>query len=203
MAYKYDIFISYRREKETRKWIEDHFKPILMSHLHHELGYYPEIFIDDQELEIGSTWPIDLGNALGASKTLVPLWTRTFLNSIWCTNEIGHMIEREVAYGYRTKTRPNGLIFPTIIHDGETLPVQLSTIQNIGIQECFNVRMAKDSPKGERLAELLIPLAEAISFGINNAPQFEEKWKIKAINDFFSNNYKGPIQGQMNSPKHV
>lgn len=203
MAYRYDIFLSYRREKETRRWIEEHFKPILMSHIYHEIGYYPTIFIDDKDLETGGTWPIDLGNALGASKTLIPLWSKTFLNSIWCTTEIGHMIEREIAYGFRTQAMPNGLIFPTIIHDGETLPVHLSTIQNIGIQECFNVRMAKDSPLGERLAELLVPLAKAVVKGITNAPAFEQQWQTKAVDEFIKNNYKGPNLGQGESPKHV
>lgn len=201
MDYKYDIFISYRREKETRKWIENHFVPLLNFHIHNEIGRYPIIFIDDKEIEIGSDWPIYLGTALGTSRTIIPLWTKTFLHSRWCTCEIGHMLEREKKLGFRTIEKPSGLIFPTIIHDGETLPVHLSTIQSIEIQKLVNPRMSKDSPTGEILAEKLEPLGRAISIGIENAPDWQEDWKIDAVNDFVKNHLKGPEHGQSQSPK--
>ena len=57
MAYKYDIFISYRRDNLTRKWIETHFVPLLEHHINLELGRKPIIYIDTM-LENGTTWPI-------------------------------------------------------------------------------------------------------------------------------------------------
>lgn len=183
MAYKYDIFISYRRDDLTRKWIEVHFVPLLEHHIYLELGRKPNIYIDTL-LENGTTWPISLGIALGDSRTIIPLWTKTFLNSEWCSCEIGHMLEREKKNGFRTISKPGGLIFPTIIHDGETMPISLTTIQKIDIQECYNVRMSIDSQKAEILDDRLRPLGKDIADAIINAPDWKKDWQIEAINSF-------------------
>ncbi len=183
MAYKYDIFISYRRDNLTRKWIETHFVPLLEHHINLELGRKPIIYIDTL-LENGTTWPIALGSALGASRTIIPLWTKTFLNSEWCSCEIGHMLEREKKNGYRTIEKPGGLVFPTVIHDGETMPISLTTIQKIEIQECYNVRMSVYSPKAEILDDRLRPLGRDITDAISNAPAWKQDWQIDAVNSF-------------------
>jgi hypothetical protein len=183
MAYKYDIFISYRRDNLTRRWIETHFVPLLEHHINLELGRKPIIYIDTL-LENGTTWPIALGSALGASRTIIPLWTKTFLNSEWCSCEIGHMLERENKNGYRTIEKPGGLVFPTVIHDGETMPISLTTIQKIEIQECYNVRMSVDSPKAEILDDRLRPLGRDITDAISNAPAWKQDWQIDAVNSF-------------------
>jgi hypothetical protein len=197
MAYKYDIFISYRRDALTRQWIEEHFVPLIELHVRMELGRVPIIYIDSQ-LENGTTWPISLGKALGSSRTIIPLWTKTFLHSVWCTHEIGHMLERETKTGFRTYEKPSGLIFPTIIHDGETLPVNLLTIQKIEIQDCFNVRMSKNSPKAEILDDKLKPLGKDIADAILLAPDWIEDWEKTAVNNFVTQ-YHISIESQQNS----
>lgn len=200
MAYQYDIFISYRRDELTRKWIETHFVPLLRHHINLELGRNPEIYIDTQ-LESGTTWPISLGSALGASRLIIPLWTKTFLNSKWCSCEIGHMLEREKKNGFRTIDKPNGLVFPTIIHDGETMPISLATIQKIEIQECYNVRMSVDSPKAEILDDRLRPLGKAIAEAINNAPAWQQDWSIDAVNSFVQQFHIEEESTQSQTPK--
>ncbi|MGX1929715.1 TIR domain-containing protein [Flagellimonas sp. 2504JD4-2] len=202
MGYEYDIFISYRRQDETKGWIENHFIPLLEIHIFNELGEHPSFFLDTQ-LEAGVNWPIELGNKLSKSKTIIPLWTRTYLNSQWCSCEIGHMLERESQCGYRTIEKPNGLVFPTIIHDGETMPVQLSTIQKVEIQDCFNVRMAKDSPKAEKLEDRLKPLAISISKAIANVPEWKPDWNIEAVNDFVQQYHLATRAVQETLPKHL
>lgn len=200
MDYQYDVFISYRRDGLTRKWIETHFVPLLEHHINLELGRMPEIFIDSQ-LENGTTWPIALGSALGASRTIIPLWTKTFLNSEWCTCEIGHMLEREKKFGYRTIQKPGGLVFPTVIHDGETMPVNLTTIQRIEIQECFNVRMSIDSPKAEVLDDRLRSLGKDIADAIKDAPVWQQDWQIAAVNSFVQQFYIKKHSLQIQPPK--
>src|ERR1700733_9151758 len=101
MDYTHDIFISYRRDDQTRAWINKHFVPTLEHHVFMELGTKPTFFIDEQ-IEAGSTWPIALGSALGASKIILLLWSKTYLQSKWCATEISHMLEREARNGYRT-----------------------------------------------------------------------------------------------------
>jgi hypothetical protein len=200
VPYQYDIFISYRRDDQTKAWIAKHFVPLLNHHVFNELGYHPVFYIDDQ-LESGVSWPFALGHALGTSKVIIPLWSKTYLNSVWCTCEISHMLERESKVGCRTIERPEGLIFPTIIHDGETLPASLSSIQKIEIQECFNVKMSPDSPKAEILADRLKPLGKAIADAILNAPECEADWRIESANAFYNTFYVQQGAQQTVSPK--
>ncbi len=184
MGYQYDIFISYRRDPLTLKWISEHLVPLLKHTVLLELGVPPNIFVDDQ-LETGTTWPIQLGKKLGDSKLIIPLWTKTFLDSKWCSCEIGHMLEREEKCGFRTIDKPGGLIFPFIIHDGETIPASLQAIQQkTGIQDCFNVRMSADSPKAELLADKIREVGKPISDAIQQAPAWSGDWQIAAVNRF-------------------
>lgn len=204
MDYEYDIFISYRRQKETRGWIEDHFIPILKHHINLEIGRDP-IFFLDTEIEKGTSWPNRLGQKIGTSRTIIPLWTGTFLNSKWCSCELGHMLERESKHGFRIGNNANGLVFPTIIHDGEEskLPVQLRTIQYVEIQDCYNIRMTKDSPKAELLAEKLEPLAKSIALAIENAPKWKQDWQIEAITEFVETFHLNEDPIQRTLPKHT
>lgn len=200
MSYQHDIFISYRRDDLTRAWIDKIFIPPLSSHIFYELGSHPKFYIDEQ-LESGTTWPLSLGTALGTAKTIIPLWSKTYLNSIWCTCEISHMLEREIKTGFRTLQQPDGLVFPTIIHDGETMPINLSSIQKVEIQDFFNVKMSPDSPKAELLTDKLKPLGKAIARSIGNAPVWQADWKIDAANAFYQQFYNSSIAQQTQTPK--
>lgn len=201
MAYQYDIFISYKRHEMTLDWIKNLFIPSLEHHIYDELGRSPKIYIDEQ-LEIGTTWPISLGSALGASRTIIPLWTQAFCKSKWCSCELGHMLEREKKNGFRSISKPSGLVFPTIIHDGDKLPIAIATIQNIEIKDCYNVRMTKDSLKAEILDDLLRPLGKAIADAINNAPVWKQDWQIEAENSFMQQLYiKDDETSQAQLPK--
>lgn len=201
MAYQHDIFISYRRDPLTRKWIQDQFIPLVEHIVSLELGKAPSIFVDDQ-LEVGVTWPIALGKTLGNSRLIIPLWTRTFLESKWCSCEIGHMLEREEKCGLRTIANPGGLIFPFVIHDGETIPVALESIQQkTGIQDCFNVRMSVDSPKAELLADRIKAVGKPIADAIRTAPPWRSDWQIDAVNGFVKEFYNAVGSTQTHVPR--
>lgn len=200
MDYRYDIFISYRRDDQTKIWIDRHFIPLIQHHVFNELGRAPVIYIDSQ-LEAGSTWPLELGNALGTSRTIIPLWSKTYLNSVWCTCEISHMLERETKAGLRTTEKPYGLIFPVIIHDGETMPINLSSIQKAEIQECFNVKMSADSPRAEILSDKLSTLGRVIAESICHAPVCQADWGIESANAFYRQFYKDVAAQQVQTPK--
>ena len=202
MGYDYDVFISYRRDNLTKAWIENLFIPVLESHVFYELGRRPLFYIDTY-LESGATWPIALGNALGTSRTIIPLWSKTYLNSVWCACEISHMLERESKTGFRTVQKPDGLVFPTIIHDGETMPINLSSIQRVEIQDCFNVKMSPDSPKAELLSDKLKPLGKAIAGAIGNAPAWQPDWNIESVNALFKQFYIAAEAQQTQKPQFM
>ena len=73
------------------------------------------------------------------------------------------MLESEKKLGFRTNINPTGLIFPTVINDGDTMPVQLSTIQKIEMQEYFKLTLNKDGQKHtgfeDRLKKLTVSIA--------------------------------------------
>jgi hypothetical protein len=103
--------------------------------------------------------------------------------------------------GYRTPTNPNGLIFPVIVHDGETLPVELSIIQRVEIQSCFNPRMCLDSPQAAELDDKLNSVADSIVKSIQNAPDWQNDWQIEAANQFYNQYYNKTGTNQTILPK--
>jgi hypothetical protein len=197
--YKYDIFISYRREPLTRAWINKHFIPLLRHHIFNELGKQPVFYIDEQ-LETGGIWPDELGRALGASRIIITLWSKTYVNSVWCMREVNHMLERIAKVSSQSGQKPK-LVFPIIIHDGETMPIDLNSIQKAEIQECFNINMSPDSPKAEMLADKLKPIGMSIANAIENAPAFEQDWQVDAADAFYRLYYKQVQAQQTEIPK--
>jgi hypothetical protein len=183
MSYVHDIFISYRRDDETRGWLNTHFLPLLKLRLGQELARPPDIFVDNQ-LEAGVSWPPQLGLELGRSRILVALWAKDYFASAWCTEEMVLMLAREDECGLRTARDPRGLVVPAVIHDGADFPRVLSEIQRFEIQECFNVRMARDSARAEQLDAILSAEAPALASAIEAAPQWQSEWSVSAAERF-------------------
>jgi hypothetical protein len=184
MAYRHDIFISYKRSKETNVWIKEHFEPLLEHVVELELGYTPSIYRDDR-LHDGGTWPLELGMALGCSKVLIPLWTKTYFHSEWCVLELSSMMERELEMNCRTPSNQFGLIIPMVLHNYETVQPDLAHVQYREIRRCFNVRMQRYSERAEQLADALSGAAPGIACAINNAPTWQGQWPEETANQFF------------------
>jgi hypothetical protein len=198
-TYAYDIFLSYRRDPETRNWIGLHLVPLITLRVGFELGQPPTISVDDQ-IESGNSWPLDLAMRLGSSRVLLALWTKTYFNSKWCTQELCHMLAREKITNRRTHAHPKGLIIPAVIHDGEDFPLQARQIQYIDLKECFNVRMSKDSPRAEQLDEIIKKEAPAIAAAIRGAPEWRQKWPKKAAASLYEVFYRGAAPPQATVP---
>jgi hypothetical protein len=201
VGYEYDIFISYRRNPETLAWIKEHFVPLLQLRVEFELHRCPSIFVDETEVESGSSWPAAVGAALGKSRMLIPLWSGNYLASVWCAEELSHMLSREAEAALRTAHRTCGLIVPAFIHDGESFPPDLLHIKHFAIQQCFNVRMARNSPRAEELDGALTAQASAIAASINSAPQWRKKWPVAAANTFFERFHRHAAVTQTQVPR--
>jgi hypothetical protein len=183
MAYLYDIFISYKRGKETNLWIREHFQPLIEHCVELELGRKPTIYRDDQ-LSDGATWPVDLGIALGSSRVLVPLWTKTYFHSDWCVRELSVMLDREKKTNRRTPANSDGLVIPIVLHNYEIAKPELKHVQYREIRKCFNVRMQRNSERAEQLADELLDAAPGIAKFIENAPEWEPEWPHTTAADF-------------------
>ena len=203
MPYKYDIFISYRRHPETLAWIKDHFVPLLELRVGLALGYDPAIYVHQvrQQVPAGTVWPSALGEELGLSRILVPLWTKTFFNSKWCTKELSYMLGRERETGAREKHNKYGLVVPAIIHDGDDFPSALNFIQCMDLKSCYNTRMRRDSAKAEELSDLIEVHAEGIAEAIRRAPKWKKSWPHAAADEFFSTFYSADYPRQTRIPK--
>lgn len=200
MAYKHDIFISYRRNPETLEWLRNHFIPLLALRLELELNQKPVIYVDDQ-LESGTSWPLQLGTELGRSKILLVLWTGNYFSSKWCTQELCQMLARERETKRRTPKNPRGLVIPAFIHDGDKFPSQLSDVQYFEMQKCFNVRMAKDSRRAEELDEILSNEAPAIAEAIRNAPAWRSTWSLNSAKKLYRLLFKKDEAAQKTLPR--
>lgn len=200
MSYKYDIFVSYRRNPETLAWIKEHFVPLLSLRLEFELKRKPEIFVDEQ-IESGSSWPTELGIALGASRVLIPLFTGNYFASVWCTEEFGQMVTREQQAKLRTPDKPRGLIIPAFIHDGDSFPPKLKHIQPFQIQSCFNPRMARNSQRAEELDAALAAQAPAIASSIQAAPAWRKKWPAEGAAAFHERYFRHAKSEQTSVPR--
>jgi hypothetical protein len=201
MSYKYEIFISYKRHKETLGWIKRHFAPLLEHRVGLALGAEPRIFVHEinQFISAGEHWPQSLGEAIGASKVLIALWTKTFFNSVWCTKEMSLMLARQ---GERADHQRYGLVIPAIIHDGEDFPAKLQFVQAMDIRSCYNTRMRDDSLKAEELSDLIEIHAEGIASAIRAAPAWNPAWPQAASEELFRTLYRAepPVQDEL--PKY-
>jgi hypothetical protein len=199
-AYEHDIFISYRRQADTRLWITKHFAPRLEARVELELGRRPSIFVDDR-IESGTSWPDSLGAALGTSRILIPLWTKTFLSSAWCAAELSHMLGREEVEGLRKGERRYGIIVPAFIHDGDTFPRALSHIQYFEIQKTYIAHMPREGRLAAKLEAALAAQAPAIAKCIDEAPPWRESWSRDAAAQFFDLFYQKNAPVQTSPPR--
>jgi hypothetical protein len=200
MAYKYDIFISYKRHPETLGWIKKNFEPLLEHRVGLALGDDPTIYVHEvkQQIPAGAIWPQFLGEELGASRVLVALWTKTFFNSVWCTKEMSLMLGRE---GGRAAGIKFALVIPTIIHDGDDFPKTLNFVQSMDIKSCYNTRMREDSARAEELSDLIDVHAVGIAEAIRHAPNWNPAWPQEAADAFFVEFYKAESPIQTEAPK--
>jgi hypothetical protein len=121
MSYKYDIFLSYKREPPISDWVMNHFYPELKNWLASTMPREPQIFLDQLQ-ETGVNWPIHLRQALLKSRCLVAVWAPQYFRSSWCLAEWHSMLAREKILGLCTDGSTRGLVYPVIFQDGTHFP---------------------------------------------------------------------------------
>jgi hypothetical protein len=183
MAYQWDVFLSYRRFKEWPGWVNDHFLPLFTHYLGEELGRDANIFIDTEAVETGCVWPLKLAEGLSESRVLVCLWSKQYFSSSWCLAELAHMRARESACGFGSMERPECLIVPAILHDGEDFPQAVRHIQTKDFREVANVRIARGSAREEQLADTVRRWVPDVKAAVMRAPVFDPKWRNIAASE--------------------
>ena len=199
MAYRYDIFISYKWHPRTLAWIREHFLPVLDHSVSLELDHELSIFVHEanQQVTAGTAWHRELEDCLSDSRVLVPLWTGNYLTSPWCAEELAHMVAREELRQQHESGQRFGLIIPVLLHDGDPLPEPLRHIQRLDLKRFFNPWMRKDGAKAEELGETLRLQAPGFASAILHAPEWQKNWPAQRAAAYFDAFYRSsaPVMG--------
>jgi TIR domain len=167
MSYQYDVFISYRSEKNAwTPWART-FRAALESCLQRELGNPPAIFIDHQT-PVGANYVNHLAGMLAKSKVLVALLSKDYFSSDWCVHELDLMMERACGID---------LIIPVLVHDGKTIP---DTVAQLQVADFVKYAIPGLSPVSPLHAEFWIALgvlAPRIGEAVEAAPEFDSHWE--------------------------
>jgi len=182
LSYKYEIFLSYRRVNEWPVFVAGTFLPMLRHWLQEELDGPLQIFYDVERLETGSAWPQELANALAASKLMICLWSKQYFSSDWCKAELSHMLARRKSV--EAPAGPPPLIIPAVIHDGQSIPSQLSDIQTFNLQDYSNPWLGHGTRKREELSDRMRILAEHVGHALTKVPEYDPHWTELATDQF-------------------
>jgi hypothetical protein len=170
--YFYEVFVSYPREKQHERWVQQVFVDQLRRYLTNALGWEARIFHDRTGIGSGDEWPERLKVALARSKIMIPVWSVEYFSSDWCMAECSVIRQREDHFGFRTKANPAGLIHPVRLFDGRNYPPFAQRVQD-GI-DCndFN-HLTEEHTKFEpylKLVEAIRNWAPQLAAGIERAP---------------------------------
>jgi hypothetical protein len=195
MAYRYDVFISYRRTPTTVQWLDEVLLQHFTDHLKEEANNPNlSVFIDRAGIENGDNWKDSIREAAARSKCLVPLFQPTYFQSEWCVRELAVFRHRHQALGLGNDQK---LVFPVTINDGENFPAALGDTQQFEAQKCYR---PLESLRGtSRYLEFLDYLIErwvpAIAAHLNQAPAWQPEWSDIAWTEplaVFQSLYQGP-----------
>jgi len=180
-GYKWNIFISYRRNGNVRDWVCNHFAPRLHACLIDELEYEPKIFID-QSIDIGSDWPSELTRALQRSQLLLAVWSPSYFTSRWCLAEWQTMRRREQVL--RACGLQNPLIYPIRFSDGDRFPPEARNVQQeVSFKDWrLPYPQFEGSPKYLDFHQAMIDLAERLAPRFDNPPAWQSDWPTELPN---------------------
>ncbi|MEW5986189.1 MAG: toll/interleukin-1 receptor domain-containing protein [Chloroflexota bacterium] len=176
--YLYDVFISHPHDF-SGEWVRYAFMPLFQRHLAGALERAPEVFIDQQEISPGESWPLRLRVSLAHSRILVPFWSPSYLRSEWCRREYSVMRQREKQLGhYTTQRKPGGLIAPILIAGGTRLPLYPRQIPHLDLRDYFfqAVKVFLQSPKYLELEAQIRDWVQRLAQVIEWVPEWRAEW---------------------------
>ena len=169
-------------DEDWVRWTQENLVRPLRSLLRPALGDV-RIFLDEQ-IETGVSWPARLAAAHTRSRLLVPVLSRDYFNSPWCRLELALMYEREKLLGFRTLDKPQVLILPFIIDDGECFPPEVQAMQGEGIHKFANPFMCTNTPSQEAFAEHLRHWCPRAVQALQFVPPLDPQWGTLAHDQF-------------------
>jgi hypothetical protein len=178
--YTYDVFLSYRRAGTVPEWVHNHFRPMLVKHLTDEFDHRkPEVFIDVEGIQTGDRWPERLRHAHARSRVLVAVWTPSYFGSRWCQAEWQTMVARERLLGLAGSGKPQGLIYPVVLKDGDRFPQEAQLTQSRDMKD-WNVSTPafKKSPRYPDFENQVAQVAGEIFAMLTASPPWQSDWPV-------------------------
>jgi len=190
MAYEYDVFISYRRQRLKTEWLVDTFLPLFEDNLSNEIPVVlnrpmGKIFFDQKDvnldlrqfdsvsgIEPGADWQTSLREAIKRSACMLGVWSPPYFYSSWCNVEWKSFQKRQQLTSRRA-------IVPISIHDGANFPQAARDHQWIDLSDYTFVGegFSKTTPYVD-LQRQVRALARAVAQAIEGAPDFQD-WPIE------------------------
>ena len=150
---------------------------MLKDNLDEELDWDVRIAFDMDLEDTNVDWPAELAKQLSQSAVLVPLWTRSYFRSKWCTAECSHMYKRQNLLVNEPPERRTGLIAPAIIHDGrEGIPRALQKIQAVELSTWTTRHLPPNSDHALNLERRIKQWAPKLAEAIRQVPKRRPEW---------------------------
>lgn len=133
MAYKYDIFISYKWGDDRKEWVDKILRPILEYSIKEEIDVKfltsqvasEVIFQDEKDVPKGATLAVSLQKGVAYSKCMICIVSLPyFKSSSWCPTEFSSMLYRELKTNIREGGNHMGFIFPIIFVEEEESKIE-------------------------------------------------------------------------------
>ncbi|KAK9070333.1 hypothetical protein SSX86_010734 [Deinandra increscens subsp. villosa] len=160
---KYDVFLSFRGE-DTRKTFVDHIYRALMDR---KICTYK----DDETLQQGESIGVSLFKAIEESKIAIIIFSKNYVNSSWCLDELAYIMKCKVG---------RGLIVMPIFYDVEPSEVRK---QNGDFGKGFAKQEVENINKAELWRKALFDASNIAGWEIKNITNGHESQAIKRIVD--------------------
>ncbi len=177
MSYNWDVFLSYNRKFPHGQWVDDIFLPLFEPYLDDALNRKVKIFKDTKDISAGSAWPERLKNSVAHSRCMVSIFSPSYFRSEWCMKEFAIMHHRQKQLGYLTVEKPDGLIVPVNLFDGEHFPSYARQL------EMFDCKAFNRVGEGIKLTQIYIDFQGVlqgwvydVAKVIGNAPAWNPAW---------------------------
>jgi TIR domain len=179
--YRYDIFVSYKREPTQRQLVTPWLREVLMRieyWLRQEMGgRRVDVFFDEESIEVGDKWPDEIREALLTAKCLLPVWSPEYFHSKWCVAEWRSFLAREKLITDSGKVCR--LIVPIKFHDGRWFPAEAQRVQQLDLSRYTATTQAFwSSRRADELDQEIMRFAPALARVVSAAPPYEMGWPI-------------------------
>lgn len=188
MAYKYDVFISYKRGTINEEWLDKTFLELFSGFLDNLLVNQVEIFVDRQGIAPGAVWPESLRRALASSRCMVAIMSPAYFmkRSEWCVREFISMKYRQEVLELHDGAIPPCLVWPVMLQSirPDRRPPLIHDIQlkDYSSFQYFEGASPED-PDYKRFKQTLNADCQVIADIIENAPPWQPDWESQEWRD--------------------